>query len=361
MHRARLALRLIAFGLAACAAPASGRAQVAFVVRSVRLTHAPSAPVLSIQAAPRDSALARRLAEAAAAFDPRVFPHVPAGTDTVRIFLAPDQQSFRRASGGLPPDWGLAVAFPREAAIVMRPPRLVGSDVQDPAQVLAHELVHVYLGLYLGPREPAAPRWFHEGLASLLAGEWGWTERFDLALALAARRPIPLERLEDGFPAGREAAGLAYLESLTAVASLRALSGEEGLTVLLANLRRSGDFDAAMRRTYGLTYGEFTERWATTVASRYGWAAAAASSWTWWTPAAVLLVLLVIWRRLVYRARLEELRRRERLELADEAAAFGGQEGEVGEAGPEVAGRAGLEPGAGEGETPRDAPPPAGA
>jgi len=275
--------------------------------------------VLAVQHAPRDSAFARRLGEIAAAFDPRVFPdELRAGVpDTVRLLVADDEETFRHATGGRQPDWGLAVALPREGAIVMRPPRLAGGGTQDPGQVLVHELVHVYLGLYLGPREPAAPRWFHEGLASLLAGEWGWSERVDLAVALLAGRPIPLERLEEGFPAGRETASLAYLESLTAAASLRDLSGEEGLRVLLSNLRRLGDFDAAMRRTYGLTYGEFEQRWATTLASRYGWAAAAASSWTWWMPAALLLIAVVVWRRLAYRARLREMERREKLEVAD--------------------------------------------
>jgi hypothetical protein len=231
----------------------------------------------------------------------------------VRLLVAPDEAAFRRAVGNRFPDWGLAVAIPREAAIVMRPPRLTGGGAQDPGQVLVHELVHVYLGLYLGPREPSAPRWLHEGLASLLAGEWGWGERVDLAVALLARRPIPLERLDRGFPAGSETAGLAYLESLTAAAALRDLSGTEGLAVLLANLRRLGDFDAALRRTYGLTYGEFAERWQRSLAARYGWAVAAASAWTWWAPAALALVVLFVWRRFVYRARLAELRRREAL------------------------------------------------
>ncbi len=288
-------------------------------VQEVRLPLGPGAPVLRIASAERDAELARRLGAVAAAFDPRVFPRdgdggAPSTPDTIRLLIAPDEGTFRLESGGRFPDWGLAVAFPRAARIVMRPPRLVGGDVQDPGQVLVHELVHVYLGLYLGPREPAAPRWFHEGLASLLAGEWGWSERLDLAVALLARHPLPLERLEEGFPGGPEAAGLAYLESLTAVAGLRDLSGEEGLSVLLSNLRRLGDFDAALRRTYGLTYGEFSQRWQESLAARYGWAAAAASSWTWWTPAAVGLVLLVIWRRWRYRASLAEMRRREALQ-----------------------------------------------
>ena len=185
----------------------------------VALPFGPGAPVLDIGHARADAELARRLARVASTFDPRVFasdrnpsgfdPAVPtmdpsasgfdsevvaidptaaggrvAGPDTIRLLLAPDEATFRRSSGGRFPDWGLAVAFPRRSCIVLRSPRLVRGDVQDPGRVLAHELVHVYLALFLGSAGDAAPRWFHEGLASLLAGEWGWSERFELTVAL---------------------------------------------------------------------------------------------------------------------------------------------------------------------------------
>ena len=290
----------------------------------MRLEHGPGRPVLLLRHAARDSALARELAHAAAAFDPGIFVEpsgagdasagairaVPGGgaPDTVRLLLAPDEPAFRAAVGRRLPDWGLAVAFPGSRTIVMRPPRLVPRGGSEPARVLAHELVHVYLGLFLGDAEPAAPRWLHEGLASLVTGEWGWTERFDLALALAAGRPAGLERLDHGFPVPAGAAGLAYLESLSAASHLRGLSGEEGLRVLLRNLRVTGDFDAALRRTYGLTYAELDARWREGLRRRYGWAALAASSWTWWTPAALALVLAALLRRARHHARLARMR-----------------------------------------------------
>jgi hypothetical protein len=286
------------------------------VERVVRLGHGPGRPWLALRHAPRDSALARELARGAAAYDPGIFDEPadgpPARADTIRLLLAPDEASFRAAAGPRLPDWGLAVAFPAGRTIVMRPPRLVPHGGSDPGRVLAHELVHVYLALSLGEAEPAAPRWLHEGLASLLTGEWGWAERFDLALALAAGPPGGLERLDAGFPAPAGAAGLAYLESLSAVAHLRGLSGDEGLRVLLRNLRAAGDFDAALRRTYGLTYAELDARWREGLRRRYGWAALAASSWTWWTPAAFVLVLAAFLRRRRQRARLARMRDEDR-------------------------------------------------
>lgn len=310
------------------------------------LPFGPSRPVLKISHAERDREVARRLARIAARFEPGIFtePEVRrssasarAAPDTIRLLIAPDEAAFRRASGGRFPDWGLAVAFPASASIVMRPPRLVSGDVQDPGHVLVHELVHVYLALFLGPADSAAPRWFHEGLASLLAGEWGFSERLDLALALIGGRVIGLDRLERGFPTGAAGAALAYLESMTAVAHLRELSGEAGLRVLLRNLRQLHDFDAALRRTYGLTYGEFQDRWQSSLAGRYGWASAAASTWTTWTPAAILLVFLVLLRRAKYRSRLRELEKEERLRPEKEVPEWAspGSNGEWSESGGE--------------------------
>jgi hypothetical protein len=319
------------------------------------LPFGPGFPLLEVHHAERDSGIARRLATVAADFRSPVFPpsagscvealegaHAsPVPCDTLRLLIAPEEAVFRRFSGGQLPDWGLAVAFPRAGRIVMRSPRLV-AGAQDARQVLIHELVHLYLARSLGRAEPEAPRWFHEGLASLLAGEWGLRERFDLALALLAGRPIPLEQLEEGFPGGREAASLAYLESLAAAAYLRDLSGDEGLALLLGNLRRLEDFDAALRRTYGITYGEFERRWRESLLRRYGWATAAASSWTYWTPLAVAVIFIMFWRRIRYRRRLAELEREER--RAEEREKAAEQE------------RHDTEPGlAAEGETPRGA------
>ncbi|MBA2566161.1 MAG: hypothetical protein H0V09_12205 [Gemmatimonadetes bacterium] len=278
----------------------------------MRLPHAPGAPFLEVRHAARDERLARRLAAVARGFDPRIFESLPTGgADTLRLLLAADEGSFRRASGGRFPDWGLAVAFPASREIVMRSPRIVSGDTQDPGRVLVHELVHVYLALALGPAEHAAPRWLHEGLASLLAGEWGWSERVDMAVVLLSGRLLPLERLERSFPVDTKPAELAYLESLTAAAYLRDVWGERGLTLLLRNLRRHARFDTAVRATYGITYAEFEERWRQSIGRRFGWAAAAASSWTLWAPAAVLLALLAVMRRTRYRARLRALQRAE--------------------------------------------------
>jgi hypothetical protein len=301
-----------------------------------------------IRHAARDSALAHVLAREAAAFDPGVFDDAPeprdaeadaealrrsaAGVpDTIRLLIAPDEAAFREAAGPRVPDWGLAVAFPAARAIVIRPPRLAPAGAAAPERVLVHELVHVYLALFLGPAERAAPRWLHEGLASVIAGEWGWTARFDLALALAAGAPVGLERLDQGFPREASAAGLAYLESLSAVAHVRALSGDDGLRVLLRNLRAAGDFDVALRRTYGLTYAELDARWREDLRRRYGWAGLAASSWTWWTPAAVVLVVAALLRRRRQRARLAGLRDEDE-----------GEDGSTRPAGPAGGGGAGL-------------------
>jgi len=228
---------------------------------------------------------------------------------------------------GQAPDWGLAIAFPARGFIVMRSPRLVSGSAPDVRQVLFHELMHLYLGRALGDSSRAAPGWFHEGLASLYAGEWGWSERFSLALALVGRQPIGLRELEASFPAAKVAADLAYLESLVAVSHLRSLGGEEGLRLLIGRLRDGESFDRALRETYGMTYGQFEEGWKRFLVTRYGWAMVASSTWTYWTPAAALLFLLYLFRRLRYRERLGKMREAERRAVLE---ASGGGMGSVG-------------------------------
>ena len=79
---------------------------------------------------------------------------------------------------------------------------------------LIHEYAHLYLGNKCSPR---LPRWFEEGLAMHLAGEWDFNDAFNLALARVAGRYIPLGELEVSFPDDPRMMRLAYLQSYSIV------------------------------------------------------------------------------------------------------------------------------------------------
>ena len=64
------------------------------------------------------------------------------------------------------PEWGAAIAFPTENAIVMQGSR-ANSSAGDPSVTLRHELAHLALHEYLAD---IPPRWFDEGYAAFAAG-----------------------------------------------------------------------------------------------------------------------------------------------------------------------------------------------
>jgi hypothetical protein len=185
----------------------------------------------------------------------------------VVIAVAPDERRFREWIGAAAPEWGAAIAVPAQRLIVMQG-RTAGSDAGDPLVVLRHELAHLALEEALGE---LPPRWFHEGYASVAAGEWGREEVLATSVALLLR-------------------GMPSLDSL----------------------------NASFRRAFGITQAQFEERWRQRTRRQYGALAIAADL----SLAAALLMTIVvplyIARRRRDRRRLEAMRS---AELAAERAA----------------------------------------
>ncbi|NUQ12882.1 MAG: hypothetical protein HUU26_11270 [Gemmatimonadaceae bacterium] len=174
--------------------------------------------------------------------------------------------------------------------------------------MLRHELAHLALHEALGD---LPPRWFDEGYASVSAGEWGREEVIATNLALAWRGVPSLEALEASFQGGAGQASGAYALAHRAVAELAALDPGRGLTLFFEYWRRTdGDFDAAVRSAFGLTQGDFEERWKQRTRRRYG----AISLFADLTIGAVVLVVVMVPFYLV-----RQRRNRERLARMAEA------------------------------------------
>jgi|SRR5436190_2976696 len=252
---------------------------------------------------PQDRQLARSLAEHAAATD--TFPGLPRPRQQVVIAIAPDRARFRAWAGGAP-EWGSAIAFPDTRRIVLQGSR-AGSDAGNPPDVLRHELAHLALHEYLGD---LPPRWFDEGYASYIAGEWGREEVLMTNLALAVRGMPTLDELEASFGRGATAAQSAYALAYRAVAELAQMDPARGLSLLLGYWKSTGSLERAMRSAYGMTLGEFESRWRSRTRRQYG-ALALVSNVT----IAGLLLLFILAPLYVIRRR----RDRRRLELMKEA------------------------------------------
>lgn len=220
----------------------------------------------------------------------------------ITVYLPPDEATFDSLAPGSP-DWSGAVALPERGIVVL--PTYGPRAGRLPLRiVLRHELAHIALGRYL---RAGVPRWFHEGYAQLAAGSWGADEAWTLRLGILFGRVPALESLRLEFAGRRAGATHAYLLAYTAVEYLYRLGGREGFARLLAAWRETGDLDAALRRTYGITLAQFERLWRKDVGRRFGWLLVAAQATVYWTALTILLLGLGYWKKRRVRRRLQAL------------------------------------------------------
>ncbi len=256
---------------------------------------------------PRQSALARRIAEHVAAAPPlpALPPHIldSAGVD---VYLASDRAAWDSLTGGRVPEWGAGVAEPDAGVIVLPTFDWERTPPYTIYRTLRHELAHVALQRFLGPAR--VPRWVTEGYAQWAAGEWSADAAWRLRVAFLTRRAPPLDSLTLEWPVAEEDARIAYLLAASAIGYLVQESGERGLAIFLRRWRQDVDFNRAFRSTYGLTLGQFEEHWRAYVKRTYGWPLILTHSLVFWLFVALLLLLVGRRRRRRDRAKLARLR-----------------------------------------------------
>jgi hypothetical protein len=210
----------------------------------------------------------------------------------ITVFLAPDRAVFDSLAPGVP-DWSGGITFPEGDRIILPTfaPRAGGLPLP---VVLRHELAHIALTRYLGS---GVPRWFHEGYAQLASGSWGAKNAWTLRLHILVGRSPSLESLSLDFRGGRVKADQAYMLAYTAVEYLQRLGGSRGFARLLEAWKEAGDLDLALRRTYGLTLGQFERMWRRDVARRFGWLLVVTQTAVYWTALTILLLVMGYWKK----------------------------------------------------------------
>ncbi len=247
--------------------------------------------------------LARSILEAAVQNDS--FPGLPRPRDQVLIALAPDERTFRLWVGDAPPEWSIAVAFPKLSRVVMR----AGGPANrrgDPFRTLRHELAHLALHEALNG---LPPRWFDEGYASVAANEWGREQVFETSIAMIWRVLPDLDSMDRGFRQGGASASWHYALAHRAVSELLALDGERGLSNFFRYWKESGSFEIALRSAYGITSDQFNKHWKAKTRRRYGALAFISAIWAFTAVLVVLIGPAVVMRRRRDRRRLEDMRR----------------------------------------------------
>lgn len=259
----------------------------------------------TVLAAPHDATLARSLLEQAARRDS--FPWLPRPRAAVLVQVAPNRDAFEELVGPHAPEYGSAIAFPYERRIVMQGSR-AGSDAGDPTQVLRHELAHLALAEAMGD---LPPRWFDEGYASYVAGEWGREEVLATNVSLVWRGVPTLDQLEASFSGGAGRAAAAYALAHRAIAEMAALDPERGLTLFFRHWSETGSMESALRRAFNITQGGFEEHWQSRTRRRYGALALFADFTLAVSIFLVLLLPLYVSRRRRNRERLAVMARAE--------------------------------------------------
>ncbi|MBM3306912.1 MAG: hypothetical protein FJY74_01080 [Candidatus Eisenbacteria bacterium] len=251
-----------------------------------------------------DRAAAGRLLELAAPSLERMWTELDSRErGAVRIVIAASEEEFAGLEGGWPPDWGVAWADAGRSLVVMKSPRIVSYPLQI-EKVVVHELAHVVVGREL--QHMSVPRWFDEGIAMALAGEWDGDRRA-LAAAAVAGRLIPLSSLDAGFPESDRDARLAYAMSYEAVQYLLRESGLAGGPQLVRAVASAPDFETALLRVAGRAPGQFDVEVGGHVRRTFGWTVLLQSVSAAMLLGAVALVLGAVRRARRARARLREL------------------------------------------------------
>jgi len=120
-----------------------------------------------------------------------------------------------------------------------------------PRGVVRHELVHELLDQYVGKHGNRMPRWFHEGLAQLLAGNTYLDAREDDLVWRVGTGSLPrLRSLAESFPTQTTKLRTAYALSYSYVAWL---SREYGVSLLLRVARFTDDITSFGQALVGQT------------------------------------------------------------------------------------------------------------
>ena len=186
----------------------------------------------------------------------------------IRAVVASSDAEFSELTHRGIPDWGVGCALPDRGLMVLKSPRIVSYPLQMEA-VVEHELAHMAAGKVL--RGIPVPRWFHEGVAQAVAGEWRMGESGSLAAAATGSGLPTLEALAERFPTGREEAALAYALSFRAVRFLMDESDTRRPGELVRVVVEAGDFSLALETLTGGGQAEFQERLERFLSRRLGW------------------------------------------------------------------------------------------
>lgn len=184
----------------------------------------------------------------------------------IRIDVTMTREEFDRLTQNRVPNWAGGVAFQGQNRIVLKTPLFFDEGV--PVGVLAaHELAHILLDQAAHGGD--LPRWFQEGMASLMAGETRAGSLGRLGRAAAGDRLMGLPRVDWVLGFTRPDADLAYAEARFAAQYLVDGSGWEGVRKILIEVSGGREFEEAFKLGTGVEYETWQVEWLDWAKSRF--------------------------------------------------------------------------------------------
>jgi hypothetical protein len=160
----------------------------------------------------------------------------------VRLIIYPTQESLQ---AGIGDELLLGHAEPALGLIY------AAGDQENLAQIIRHELMHNAIFLRAGNGYAQIPAWLNEGLSTLAedAGNYELTETF------------PLSNLCSPLPFRGPSASLAYTQSASVVAFIRANFGDASITALLDAYSEAETCDQGVQQVLRLSLDELETIW----------------------------------------------------------------------------------------------------
>lgn len=177
------------------------------------------------------------------------------------ILLARSAEDLPAEVAGAMPEWAAGLAFPGRGLLAVRLDRLNSHPGGSLSVVVAHELVHLAMGLLPGEHFAKLPWWFHEGVAQYLSDRPYFEHEADLASLAAADRLRDLDRLGGEERLDRRATDLAYQQAWSFARFLADRCGRDVFARILAALAERPDFNLAFLEATGRSYVSLEAQW----------------------------------------------------------------------------------------------------
>ena len=156
------------------------------------------------------------------------------------------------------PDFVVGIAFQQMNKIYIFKYKTGNYPFQSFDQVYAHELSHIYL---FKSTEVITPRWFDEGVAMRLSGEWGYQDEIYLTFALldSIFSDSGIDKIENNFSGFESESKASYAISRAFVRDL--FKTNEDLRSFIKEIKEDNSFEKAFISRFGANPKLYFKYW----------------------------------------------------------------------------------------------------